>query len=94
MKATELYLTNQVLRENLTTVEKRLTQRNQVDKVLLAERENVIDELRKLIREFFYEDLIDSIYRKIDPHPSLKKVEFRPDFETSDRPGLNIVLSD
>ena len=94
LKATELYLTNQVLRENLTTVEKRLTQRNQVDKVLLAEREKVIDELRKLIREFFYEDLIDSIYRKIDPHPSLKKVEFRPDFETSDRPGLNIVLSD
>lgn len=94
LKATELYLTNQVLRENLTIVEKRLTQRNQVDKVLLAEREKVIDELRKLIREFFYEDLIDSIYRKIDPHPSLKKVEFRPDFETSDRPGLNIVLSD
>ncbi|WP_238485813.1 AAA family ATPase [Rahnella perminowiae] len=94
LKASESYLTSLSLRENLTVTEQHLAQRALVDETLQAERERVIDELRKLIKSFFYEDLIDSIYRKIDPHPSLKKVEFRPDFETSDRPGLNIVLSD
>ena len=41
----------------------------------------------------YREDLINSIYRKIDPHPAFKKVEFRADFD-SDKPGLNIVVSD
>lgn len=30
---------------------------------------------------------------KIDPHPAFKKVEFKADFD-SDKPGLNIVVSD
>ncbi|MHU11101.1 DNA repair protein, partial [Escherichia coli] len=53
-----------------------------------------IEELRNLIKSFFYEELINSIYKRIDPHPSLKKVVFRPDFDSSDKPGLNIVVSD
>jgi exonuclease SbcC len=94
LRALKPYLTSLSLRETLADVERDLFQRNRVDSTLTAERNLVIAELKELIKAFFYEDLIDSIYRKIDPHPSLKKVEFLPDFETSDRPGLNIVLSD
>jgi exonuclease SbcC len=94
LKAAKPYMTNLRLKETLANVEKNLLQRNRADKALTDERNLVVAELKRLIKAFFYEDLIDSIYRKIDPHPSLKKVEFRPDFDTSDRPGLNIVLSD
>lgn len=93
LEASKPYLTSLSLREELEDVDINILQRNHVDIKLTTERDLIIDELKKLINAFFYEDLIDSIYKKIDPHPSFKKVEFRLDFETADYPGLNIVLS-
>ncbi|VEA65137.1 ATPase involved in DNA repair [Serratia plymuthica] len=60
---------------------------------LLSDRELIFTELRERIKSFFFTDLINSIYSKIDPHPSFKKVEFIPDFEGT-QPGLNIILKD
>ena len=60
---------------------------------LTAERDVIVESLKTLINNFFYEDLINSIYRKIDPHPAFKKVEFKADFDSAN-PGLNIVVSD
>ncbi|TOK67837.1 exonuclease SbcC, partial [Vibrio parahaemolyticus] len=37
--------------------------------------------------------LINAIYKKIDPHPTFKKVEFKVSFET-EKPSLNILVSD
>ncbi|PHR22535.1 MAG: DNA repair protein [Desulfotalea sp.] len=71
----------------------KLEQREQVDKVLGAEMKVVIDKLQILVNSFFYEDLINSIYKKIDPHPSFKKVKFKVSFKT-DKPSLNILVSD
>jgi exonuclease SbcC len=87
------YIKRISLQEEFTNVEQQLEQRNRVDVALKAERDKVVDNLKMLINNFFYEDLINSIYRKIDPHPAFKKVEFRADFD-SDKPGLNIVVSD
>ncbi|WP_283392091.1 AAA family ATPase [Photobacterium phosphoreum] len=87
------YIKHISLQEELTAVELQLKQRNRVDVALIAERDSIINNLKKLINNFFYEDLINSIYRKIDPHPTFKKVEFKADFD-SDKPGLNIVVSD
>lgn len=87
------YIKRISLQEEFTNVEKQLEQRNRVDVALKEERDKIIDSLKMLINNFFYEDLINSIYRKIDPHPAFKKVEFRADFD-SDKPGLNIVVSD
>lgn len=87
------YIKRISLQEELTNVELQLDQRNRVDVALKVERNKVVDNLKMLINNFFYEDLINSIYRKIDPHPTFKKVEFRADFD-SDKPGLNIVVSD
>lgn len=94
LKASKPYLTSLSLRGELEDIDFSIFQRNHVDAALTAERKLVITELGKLIRAFFYEDLINSIYKKIDPHPFFKKVEFHTDFMTSDSPGLNIVLSD
>lgn len=87
------YIKRLSLQGELTDLESKLDQRNQVDALLSAERVSVIEQLKTLINNFFYEDLINVIYRKIDPHPSFKKVEFKPDFDSAN-PGLNIVVSD
>ncbi|MFU1525311.1 AAA family ATPase [Aeromonas hydrophila] len=79
--------------QELSAVQQLLDQRNLVDKALMAERDAIVGHLKTLINNFFYEELINSIYRKIDPHPEFKKVEFKVDFD-SDKPGLNIVVSD
>jgi exonuclease SbcC len=87
------YIKRISLQEEFANVEQQLAQRNRVDVALKAERDKIVDSLKMLINNFFYEDLINSIYRKIDPHPAFKKVEFRADFDC-DKPGLNIVVSD
>lgn len=87
------YIKRISLQEEFTNVEQQQEQRNRVDVALKAERDKIVDSLKMLINNFFYEDLINSIYRKIDPHPAFKKVEFKADFD-SDKPGLNIVVSD
>ncbi|MGF6399352.1 exonuclease SbcC [Pseudomonas frederiksbergensis] len=87
------YVKRLSLQQDLAAVELKLDQRNKVNDILFAERGAVIQQLKTFINNFFYEDLINSIYRKIDPHPSFKKVEFKADFDV-DKPGLNIVVSD
>ncbi|ABZ75097.1 ATPase involved in DNA repair-like protein [Shewanella halifaxensis HAW-EB4] len=87
------YIRRISLQEELTDVERQLEQRSQVYETLAAEKEVVVGYLKTLINNFFYEDLINSIYRKIDPHPAFKKVEFKPDFDSGE-PSLNIVVSD
>ena len=66
------YIKRISLQEELTNVELQLDQRNRVDVALKAERDKVVDNLKRLLITF-YEDLINSIYRKIDPHPAFKK---------------------
>jgi exonuclease SbcC len=87
------YIKRLSLQDELAELEVKLDQRSQVDILLSSERSTVIEQLKTMINNFFYEDLINVIYKKIDPHPSFKKVEFKPDFD-SDKPGLNIVVSD
>ncbi|PSL16659.1 exonuclease SbcC [Marinobacterium halophilum] len=77
----------------LDALERQLEQRNKVDEVLVAERTVIIEKLELIINKFFFEDLINSIYKKIDPHPTFKKVEFKVSFET-EKPTLNILVSD
>jgi exonuclease SbcC len=87
------YIKHISLREELALLEKSLDERQRVDIALTSERDTIVKKLEILINNFFYEELINAIYRKIDPHPAFKKVEFKADFE-SDKPGLNIIVSD
>ncbi|KAA0554164.1 DNA repair protein [Citrobacter braakii] len=93
MSSFKPYIKHTALQKDLMAEEMLIKQRERVDTTLIAERDAIVDSLKLLINNFFYEDLINSIYKKIDPHPAFKKVEFKADFD-SDKPGLNIVVSD
>ncbi len=93
MSSFKPYIKHTALQKDLMAEEMLIKERERVDTTLTAERDAVVDRLKLLINNFFYEDLINSIYKKIDPHPAFKKVEFKADFD-SDKPGLNIVVSD
>ena len=88
------YILSLTLRETLIDVEKKLSQHIHVGEILSKELEVIFANLKDRIGAFFYTDLINSIYSKIDPHPSFKKVAFVPDFDESNRPKLNIVITD
>lgn len=94
LRAFKPYLDSLNFREALSDIERKISEHQMVDKKLSEEREIIFAELRERIATFFFTDLINAIYSKIDPHPSFKKVEFIPDFDGSNQPGLNIVLRD
>ncbi|EOX5638263.1 AAA family ATPase [Yersinia enterocolitica] len=54
----------------------------------------VINRLNKRIKGFFYSDLINNIYKKIDPHPNFKIVDFNCVFPENEKPRLEVLLSD
>lgn len=77
---------NRVLLENLR------------QEALLSELEReyagTIERLQQRVRGFFYTDLINAIYRKIDPHPDFKQVLFDCEFSETDRPRLHVLVAD
>lgn len=60
-----------------------------------AELENELNRVSKYLTDqidsFFYEGLINDLYRKIDPHPDYKTVTFKCDF-TDTKPRLNVCV--
>jgi exonuclease SbcC len=58
------------------------------------EYKDVVTRLEARISGFFYVDLINSIYKKIDPHPDFKSVVFKCDFSDESAPRLNVLVSD
>jgi len=51
------------------------------------------EELDTRISKFFYEDLINEIYSKIDPHPDFTKVGFKANFD-GNLPSLEVYVMD
>lgn len=62
-----------------------------IKKELETEKNAVSNYLGEQIKSFFYEDIINDIYRRIDPHPDYKKIKFICDFK-DDKPKLNVYL--
>lgn len=46
--------------------------------------------LEKKVNRIFNEDLINDIFKKIDPHPFMKKLKYEITFNENDKPELNI----
>ncbi|WP_336931267.1 AAA family ATPase [Acinetobacter tandoii] len=88
------YSNNLKLKEELSKIDGELIKYNNVDDKLSKELGNVVGYLSEYIKSFFYTDLINSIYKKIDPHPHFKEVVFEPDFSVLDKPCLNILIKD
>lgn len=94
LRAFKPYVLSLELRKALAGVEQNISEHMGVEKVLSKELEVIFKSLRERIGGFFYTDLINSIYGKIDPHPSFKKVDFVPEFDESNSPKLNIIITD
>jgi exonuclease SbcC len=62
-----------------------------LQKELEKERKKVGEHLHDEIKAFFFEDLINDLYAKIDPHPEYKKIKFMCDFK-EDKPKLNVCV--
>lgn len=65
--------------------------KDKINKKLKEEIANVSEHIEKQIKSFFYEDLINDLYKRIDPHPDYKKVKFIPDFKDN-KPKLNVCV--
>lgn len=94
LKALVPYVQNIARRKELAQIEVEIDKHDRVALVLADEMKKVTACLEEQIKSYFYTDLINGIYRKIDPHPAFKEVEFSPRFIVGERPQLNIVISD
>jgi exonuclease SbcC len=65
--------------------------KKKIVKELDIELKSVTDYLAQQIDTFFYEGLINELYRKIDPHPDYKTVTFKCDFSDT-KPKLNVCV--
>lgn len=65
--------------------------KNKIAKELDNELKSVADYLAQQIDSFFYEGLINELYKKIDPHPDYKTVTFKCDFSDT-KPKLNVCV--
>ncbi|TWJ04949.1 exonuclease SbcC [Mucilaginibacter frigoritolerans] len=83
-KATELLIAN---------LEKSILQQKEVVGVsLVTEKDKLSAFINLQIESFFYEDLINQLYKKVDPHPEYKKIKFKCDFH-GDKPKLNVFVT-
>jgi exonuclease SbcC len=70
-----------------------LVQQSMVDEALQNEKGRISNFIDTQVESFFYEELINQLYRKIDPHPEYKKIKFKCDFN-GDKPKLNVFVVD
>ncbi len=70
--------------------QKQFLEKN-VKPLLENEKQKVSDYLDNQISSFFYEELINDLYKRIDPHPDYKRLKFICDFK-DDKPKLNVCL--
>ncbi|WP_318481129.1 AAA family ATPase [Photobacterium leiognathi] len=83
--------------KNLSEYSSLFSERKFLDEIVAPELDKEKKKVSRFIHEqvksFFYQDLINTIYSKIDPHPKYKTISFRCDF-TQDKPRLHVFVND
>ncbi|MFM2580653.1 hypothetical protein [Vibrio fortis] len=83
--------------KNLSEYSSVLAERKFLDETVAPELDKEKKKVSRFIHEqvksFFYQDLINSLYSKIDPHPKYKTISFKCDF-TQDKPRLHVFVND
>ncbi|WP_167619103.1 AAA family ATPase [Maribellus sediminis] len=74
-------------------LKKQLKNKQKVNEFLNKEKDKLQAFLKKRINDFFQTELINSIYKKIDPHPDYTDIKFDCDFKGSS-PRLQIYTTD
>lgn len=87
------FLTHQRIRQTADDLTKRIKLlKDKLGKSLATERDRISKFIHEQVESFFFEDLINVLYRKIDPHPEYKKIKFQCDF-SNDKPKLNVFVT-
>ncbi|GAB4038626.1 hypothetical protein [Spirosoma gilvum] len=73
-------------------LEDKISTQNRIGEMLLLEKDNLSSYINQQVESFFYEDLINKLYKKIDPHPEYKNIVFKCDF-SGDTPKLNVFVN-
>lgn len=84
------YQKNVQTADELTTRIRLLKEK--VGKALTSERDKISAFIHKQVDSFFYEELINVLYKKIDPHPDYKRIKFKCDFSL-EKPKLNVFVT-
>jgi exonuclease SbcC len=86
------YLKFEESKQKASDIKKRITVlRDKVGSNLKDELSKVSKHIEKQIKSFFFEELINDLYKRIDPHPDYRKVKFKPDFKEA-KPKLNVCV--
>ncbi len=75
--------------DKIKEIAKTLNELAYSEELLSAEKESLKTYLKSTIESYFYTPLINAIYKKIDPHPDYKSIEFKCDF-AENKPRLQI----
>lgn len=89
IKATE----SKRVKDEIEKINNNLKELSSAEIKLYNEKENLKTYLKGTIEAYFYTPLINTIYRKIDPHPDYKEIEFECDFGEN-KPRLQIYTKD
>ncbi|MDQ6481834.1 AAA family ATPase [Dyadobacter sp. LHD-138] len=86
------FLQSEIAKTNLIKFKEELVfLAGEVCQLLKNEVNNAKYFLEAKVKEFFYEELINDLYRKIDPHPDFKEVHIKADFD-SEAPRLDVFV--
>jgi exonuclease SbcC len=88
IKATE----SKIIQDKIEEINDNLKKLGSAEKELNNEKENLKRYLKGNIEAYFYTPLINAIYKKIDPHPDYKEIEFECDF-AENKPRLQIYTT-
>lgn len=88
IKATE----SKIIQAQIEEINGNLKKLGSAEKELNNEKENLKTYLKGNIEAYFYTPLINTIYKKIDPHPDYKEIEFECDF-AENKPRLQIYTT-
>lgn len=84
----------EIIRKKLTSVTERRRAYESLKEKIGGELELVNTILDRQLDNMFQTDLINEIYRKIDPHPNFSQIRFACGFGLKNKPTLNVIVRD
>lgn len=80
--------------DDLIKLQTELGKYNDIKDIFLTDLREINESLELQINQYFHIDLINTIYRKIDPHPDFKRIDFSCSFPEGGKPKLQVFITD
>lgn len=81
------------LQNEIELLSLKISSLEKLQKTLKVDINLIDDRIEAYINDYFYLDVINEIYKTVDPHPEFKKIEFSYDASNS-KPELHIKVKD